>query len=127
MQRYAGPASAGMTGPSHVTVIAVPTGGTHLNLNEPALLDLLRASQGGIPLKVVAEGANVYMAWHPQGSGAAADPSANAFQGTGMNQASVVFAGVTPYLPEMIPPGYQGLAVRSTSVGTGVLRLSRIG
>jgi hypothetical protein len=80
-----------------------------------------------MPLKVVAEGGNVYMAWHPQGSGAQADPSANAFQGTGMNQCSVVFAGVTPFLPEMIPPGYQGLCVRAVGVGTAVLRMSRIG
>lgn len=116
-----------MTGPSHVTVLAVPTGGTCLSLDDPALFDLKKASDGAIPLKIVAEGANVYMTWHPQGSGAAADPSATAFQGTGMNQASVVFAGVTPYLPEMIPPGYRGLAVRAAGIGTAMLRLSRIG
>lgn len=116
-----------MTGPSHVTVIAVPSGGTCLSLDDPALLDLRRASENAVPLKVVAEGANVYMAWHPQGSGAVADPAASAFQGTGMNQCSVVFAGVTPYLPEMIPPGFKGLAVRAAGIGTAMLRLSRIG
>jgi hypothetical protein len=115
-----------MTGPSHITVLSVPTGSTHLNLDEPRFADLLRASQGGIPLKVVAENANVYMAWHPQGSGAAADPTATAFVGTGMNQCQVVFSGVTPYLPEMIPPGYKGLTITAAGANA-ILRLSRIG
>jgi hypothetical protein len=120
-----GPTDSGPTGPSKVCVLAVSPVGTHIRLADyPALAF---AAQYSVPLAITSENVNVYYHWSSMATGLAADPNATAGGPTGANQSAVIFAGQPAGLPEMPPPGSQGLCVQAAPGGTAMMRLSRIG
>lgn len=125
-----GPVIYGPTGPSNVTVVAVPTGGTHLNLDEPAFTRLREAAAAQIPFVIAADNSAITYAWALVGSGLNADPQATVYGPTAINSPGVLYANTRTVLPERAPAGAKGLVVRSISAGvgaTGVLRIWRIG
>jgi hypothetical protein len=122
-----GPTDSGPTGPSKVCVLAVSPVGTHINLADPQYATLAFAAQYGVPLAITSENVNVYYHWSSVATGLAADPNATVLGPTGANQSAVIFAGQAAGLPEMPPPGSQGLCVRAAAGGTAMMRLSRIG
>ncbi len=123
-----GPGDAGPTGPTRVVVLAVPAGGTHINLTEPRFAMLKVAADNVVPVRITAEGANVYYHWSSVGTGLAADPTMTVLGPTGANQSAVVFAGQAPMHPEFPPQGANGLCVSAPlGGGTAMLRISRTG
>ena len=122
-----GPTIYGPTGPSYVVAVAVPTGGTHLNLDEPRFEVLRSAAEKGIPFQLGADVAPIYYAWSLVGSGLNADPLATVIGPTATNSPGVLYANTRTTLPEQAPIGAKGLVVRSGAGGTGVMRIWRTG
>lgn len=114
----------GPTGPSDVLALAVPTGGTYLNLTLPEFAPLKSAIDKSVPLMMTVEVANVAYRFGIQGSGAQADPSSFVYGPTAANQSAMMFANTRLPLPEIAPQGANGLAVRAYgAVGTCVMRI----
>lgn len=123
-----GPVIYGPTGPCSQFAVAVPTGGTHLNLDESAFAGLADAAAKGIPLVVAADTTNIAYAWAMVGSGLNADPAMTFNGPTAVNTPGVVYANTRTFIPERAPQAAKGLVVRSYgAVGTGVLRVWRTG
>ncbi len=122
-----GPLITGPTGPSQVVAIAVPTGGTHLNLDEPRFETLRFGAERGIPFQLASDVANTYYAWSLVGSGLNADPAATVVGPTAINSPGVLYANTRTTLPEQAPVGAKGLVVRAGGIGTGMLRIWRTG
>jgi hypothetical protein len=123
-----GPVVYGPTGPSYVVALAVPTGGTHLNLDEPRFAVMRDACDRGIPFQIAAETASIYYAWAMVGSGLNADPQATVVGPTAINSPGVLFQNTRTPLPEQAPIGARGLVIRAAGTGaTGVMRLWRTG
>lgn len=114
----------GPTGPSDVIALAVPTGGTYLNLTLPEFGPLKSAIDKSVPLMMAVENTNVAYRFGGQGSGAPADPGAFVYGPTAANQAACMFANTRLPLPEIAPPGSNGLAIRAYGGGgTGIMRI----
>ncbi len=107
--------------------LTVPTGGTHLNLNEPQLSSLKYAADHDIPLAIGADGGTVFYMWAMVGSGLSADPTMSAYGATGVNQCGVVYATTRLDVPETAPHGANGLVINRLGGGTATLRLWRTG
>jgi hypothetical protein len=125
-----GPVIYGPTGPSNVTVLAVPTGGTHINLDEPQFFRIQEAAKVGIPFILAADNSQITYAWALVGSGLNADPKATVYGPTAMNSPGVLYADTRTVIPERAPEGVKGLVVRSNTAAigaTGMLRIWRTG
>jgi hypothetical protein len=124
-----GPVVYGPTGPSSVIAFAVPTGGTHLNLDEPRFAMLADAAKQGKSFILAADNANVSYAWALVGSGLSADPSMTVIGPTALNTPGVIYANTRTVLPERAPQVAKGLVVNAYggSGATGILRIWKIG
>ncbi len=128
-----GPVCYGPTGPQQTFVFAVPTGGTHINLDEPRFALMQESAKVGTPWSLGAEQTNVAYMWALVGSGLRADPTATVFAGATtmnpMNQCGVIFANTRVDQPEFMPNGVKGLVITSYggNGGTGMLRMWKIG
>jgi hypothetical protein len=121
------PGSAGPTGPALMAVLAVPTGGTHLNLNAPEFSALKNCVDRSIPMMIAVEQTNVAYRFDIQGSGPSADPSMTVYGPTAANMAGTIFANTRLAVPE-IAPAAEGLSVRAYgAVGTCMMRIWRAG
>lgn len=121
------PGSAGPTGPALMVVLAVPTGGTHLNLEDPEFARLKECVDRSIPLMMAVEQTNVAYRFDIQGSGPSADPSMTVYGPTAANMAGMMFANTRLAIPE-IAPAAKGLSVRAYgAVGTCMMRIWRAG
>jgi hypothetical protein len=126
-QPILGPVVYGPTGPAYPVALTVPTGGTHLNLDEPRFDSLRYAAEHDIPLAVAADGGAVFYNWAMVGSGLSADPAMTAIGATGVNQCGVVYANTRLDIPELAPHGAKGLVINRLNGGTATIRFWRTG
>lgn len=121
------PGSGGPTGPALMAVLAVPTGGTHINLSDPEYAAIKLCVDRSVPMMMAVEVTNVAYRFDIQGSGPSADPSMHVYGPTAANQAGMMFANTRLAIPE-IAPAAQGLSVRAYgAVGTCMMRIWRAG
>ena len=123
-----GPTVYGPTGPVYPVVLAVPSVGTHINLDEPAFAMLKYAAERDIPLMVAADNSAIAYNWSMVGSGLSADPNMTAVGATGVNQCGAIYANTRIDQPEVAPHGAKGLVIRPIAAGaSGMLRFWRVG